>query len=187
MWTLPIQPLGSAFGQGAATFTNASLGASVFGVEANSWGVAYAAAGQFTTDGNGNLTSGIGDDDENGSSGNGETIGGTYSISNEVGGTTYNGYGNLTLSPALQSTSVLGIYLTDPALNLNDRRTRPAAEVLWLPTWHGLTLERHRSPDSENGHRNCLLHLLLCLWSAGSQQHWGIRPSVGQGSAPTLF
>ncbi len=112
--------LGSAFGQGAATFTNASLGASVFGVEANSWGVAYAAAGQFTTDGNGNLTSGIGDDDENGSSGNGETIGGTYSISNEVGGTTYNGYGNLTLSPALQSTSVLGIYLTDPALNLND-------------------------------------------------------------------
>jgi len=112
--------LGSAFGQGAATFTNASLGASVFGVEANSWGVQYAAAGQFTTDGNGNLTSGIGDDDEDGSTGNGETIGGTYSISNEVGGTTYNGYGSLTLSPALQDTSVLGIYLTDPALNLND-------------------------------------------------------------------
>ena len=132
--------VGSAFGQGTATFTNTSLGASVFGVEANSSGVEYAAAGQFTTDGNGNLTSGIGDDDEDGSSGNGETIGGTYSISNEVGGTTYNGYGSLTLSPALQSTSVLGIYLTDPALNLNDPNNTTGGGGALVADLDGFTL-----------------------------------------------
>jgi len=39
---------GSVFGQGAGTFSNASLGSSVFGVESNSLGNLYAAAGEFS-------------------------------------------------------------------------------------------------------------------------------------------
>src|SRR5208282_1231250 len=54
--------IGSAFGQGTGTFSSASLGSSIFGVESNSLGALYAAAGMFTTDGNGNLTTGIADD-----------------------------------------------------------------------------------------------------------------------------
>jgi len=118
--------VGSAFGQGTTTFTNASLGSSVFGVESNSYGYPYAAAGSFTTDGNGNLA-GIGDEDEGGSVCLNSvtvappcTIGGTYSISNAAGGTTYNGYSYLSLTTPLQDFANLGIYMTDPNLNLND-------------------------------------------------------------------
>jgi hypothetical protein len=118
--------VGSAFGQGTTTFTNASLGSSVFGVESNSYGIPYAAAGSFTTDGKGNLA-GIGDEDEEGSVCLNSvtvappcTIGGTYSISNAAGGTTYNGYSYLSLTTPLQDFANLGIYMTDPNLNLND-------------------------------------------------------------------
>ncbi|MGA7559612.1 MAG: hypothetical protein WCF61_14190 [Terriglobales bacterium] len=175
---------GSAFGQGTATFTNASLGASVFGVEANSWGVAYAAAGQFTTDGNGNLTSGIGDDDEDGSSGNGETIGGTYSISNEVGGTTYNGYGSLTLSPALQSTSVLGIYLTDPALNLNDPNNTTGGGGALVADLDGFTLNGTGvlTPQTDTATAD-----FTGSYAFGAQDYnTGESDFVGQGSATDL-
>lgn len=41
--------VGSAFGQGAGTFDNTSLGSAVFGVESNSFGLLYAAAGMFAT------------------------------------------------------------------------------------------------------------------------------------------
>jgi hypothetical protein len=108
--------IGSAFGQGTGTFSSASLGSSVFGVESNSFGALYAAAGMFTTDGNGDLTTGIADDNE---FGYGllvpkATIAGTYTIQS-------NGYGNLTIAAGdLGDVSVLGMYMTDPNLNLND-------------------------------------------------------------------
>jgi len=108
--------IGSAFGQGTGTFSSASLGSSIFGVESNSLGSLYAAAGMFTTDGNGNLTTGIADDNEfdNGLIVPKATISGSYSI-------TGNGYGSLTITAGdLGDVSVLGMYMTDPNLNLND-------------------------------------------------------------------
>jgi hypothetical protein len=112
--------VGSAFGQGTGnTFTNASLGSSVFGIESNSYGFLYVAAGSFTIPTAGTFT-GIGDDDEEGFVFSAATIEGTYSVSNAVGGTTYNGYSSLTFTTPLQDVTNLGIYLTDPQLNLND-------------------------------------------------------------------
>jgi len=106
--------VGSAFGQGAGTFDNTSLGTSVFGIESNSWaGKLDAAAGMFTTDGSSTF-SGVADLDEGGIVDSGTPISGPYSISND-------GYGNLTITGfALGDVAKLGIYMTDPALNLND-------------------------------------------------------------------
>jgi hypothetical protein len=108
---------GSAFGQGtnAGTFNNASLGSSVFGVESNSniEAYLYAATGMLTTNPGAGTFQGVADDEE-GAVVSGSSISGTYSITN-------NGYGSLRISPGeLGSVSVLGIYLTDPNLNLND-------------------------------------------------------------------
>jgi hypothetical protein len=111
--------IGSVFGQGTGTFTNASLGSSVFGVESNSFGNLFAAAGMFTTvPGDGALSpfSGFADDNEyyNGVIVAGAPISGQYSVAS-------NGYGDLTIAPGdLGDVSVLGIYMTDPMLNLND-------------------------------------------------------------------
>jgi hypothetical protein len=114
---------GSAFGQGTTTFTNTSLVRSAFAVQSNSFGFSimgpFAAAGSFTIPAAGTFT-GIGDDDEFGFVATGTIIGGNYSISNAVGGTTYNGYGSLTFTTPLQDVTNLGIYMTDPNLNLND-------------------------------------------------------------------
>jgi hypothetical protein len=112
--------IGSAFGQGTGTFSNSSLGRSVFGVESNSFGNLYAAAGMFATNsGNGTFT-GVADDNEydNGVIVTAAPISGTYSV-------TSNGYGSLTIPPAsgsgqLGDITVLGVYMTDPLLNLND-------------------------------------------------------------------
>jgi hypothetical protein len=121
--------IGSAFGQGAGTFSNASLGSSVFGVESNSisFGTLYAAAGMFTTvPGNppsGTFT-GIADDNE---FGYGllvpkATIAGNYTVQS-------NGYGNLTITAGdLGDVSVLGMYMTDPNLNLNDPNNTASGE-----------------------------------------------------------
>ena len=112
--------IGSVFGQGTGTFSNASIGASVFGVESNSSATlseaAFGAAGMFSTDGNGNVTTGIADDNEF----DYETIvfDATISGSYTVGS---NGYGSLMITPGdLGDVSVLGMYLTDPNLNLSD-------------------------------------------------------------------
>jgi hypothetical protein len=113
--------LGSAFGQGASTFTNASLGASVFGVASNWFGLIYGAAGMLTASG-GTFT-GVADDNEvqNSTQASAAAISGSYSISNTVSSTTYNGYGSLTITPGdLGDVSVLGIYKTNPNLNLSD-------------------------------------------------------------------
>jgi len=107
--------VGSAFGQGTGTFSSASLGSSVFGISANSFGNPYAAAGAITTSGNGSFT-GIADDDEPFGLGvvTDSSVLGVYSIS-----TVSNGYGTMTINN-LGSIVSLGIYLTDPTLNLND-------------------------------------------------------------------
>jgi hypothetical protein len=105
--------VGSAFSQGAGTFSNASLGSSVFGVESNSFGFIYAAAGMFTTVPGSGTFQGFADDDEFGFVSSG-SISGTYSIGS-------NGYGGLTITNGgSQDVSALGIYMTDPNLNLND-------------------------------------------------------------------
>ena len=109
--------LGSAFGQGvnATSSSNASLGSSVFGMIGNTLSQ-FAAAGMFTTNSSAATFSGIADDDEftNAVLLSASPISGNYSIST-------NGYGSLTItSGSLGDVSVLGLYMTDPNLNLND-------------------------------------------------------------------
>jgi hypothetical protein len=119
--------VGSAFGQGSTngspnTFSNSSLGKSVFAIESNEApGVnPYGAVGSFTTVPGSGTFSGIADDDEIYSYGLApdSTISGTYSIAS-------NGYGSLLMPPAagvyqLGYITTLGIYMTDPNLNLLD-------------------------------------------------------------------
>ena len=111
--------VGSGFGQGTGTFSSASLGSSVFAIQSNSEGNLFAAAGQFTTDPtdpNDGTFTGVADDNEydNVLIVPQAPITGTYKIPS-------NGYGSLTITPGdLGSVSVLGIYMTDPLLNLND-------------------------------------------------------------------
>jgi len=115
--------VGSAFGQGAnaTSANNAALGSSVFAVAANPWSVNVGALGQFTTSNTGsspaNLT-GVADDNE--VQGNGvpivlaAAISGTYNIASD-------GYGSMTIGAGqLGNVSALGLYMTDPNLNLND-------------------------------------------------------------------
>ena len=115
--------VGSAFGQGTGTFSNASLGTSVFTVAGNQL-AQFGALGQFTTSNTSSSPadfSGVGDDNEpeNGViSPQASKITGTYSVAS-------NGYGNLTFnldsnSQGLGDITTLGIYMTDPTLNLND-------------------------------------------------------------------
>ena len=109
--------VGSAFGQGTGTFSNASLGSSIFGVESNAVGGSlFAAAGMFATDSTAGTFTGYADDNEldNGVIVPGVSISGTYAVAS-------NGYGSLTIAPGdLGDVSVLGVYLTDPTLNIND-------------------------------------------------------------------
>jgi hypothetical protein len=112
--------VGSAFGQGSSTFTNASLGSSVFSVRANIEGDEFAVAGMFTVLAAGTFQ-GVADNDEQGIVWSGTTIAGNYSISEAVSGVTYNGYSSLAItSGTLGDFTTLGVYLTDPNLNLND-------------------------------------------------------------------
>ena len=114
--------IGSAFGQGSATFTNGSLAASVVGVEANSFETPFAMAGMFTTNSGAGTFTGVADNDEDGNVINSAAaISGNYSVSPTISGTTYNGYGSLTITPGnLGHVSAMGVYLTDPSLNLSD-------------------------------------------------------------------
>jgi hypothetical protein len=104
---------GSAFGQGASagTFSDASLGSSVLGVQANPFANLYTAVGMFNVPAAGTLAGVL---DLNQASGTlaTELYGGNYSIAG-------NGYGSLNLTGAV-SISAFGIYMTDPNLNLID-------------------------------------------------------------------
>ena len=108
--------VGSAFSQGASsgTFTNASIGNSVFSVQSNFAGTLYTALGQIVPSG-GNFN-GVADVNEDlvGFADAQQITNGTFSVGN-------NGYGSLTIPPGqLGDVSALGIYATDPTLNLND-------------------------------------------------------------------
>jgi len=111
--------IGSAFGQGvnATSATNASLGSSVFGIAGDSPNtfVEFAAAGMFSTNAPAATFSGIADDDElyNSTQVLASPISGAYTIGS-------NGYGSLTITGGLGSINALGIYMTDPNLNLID-------------------------------------------------------------------
>jgi hypothetical protein len=106
---------GSAYGQGTVGTTNAAVsGAYVFGdLGFDVAGNAMGAAGQFTTDGGGNIGAGVMDINDSGNSGTlllGQLLSGsTYSISGSPRGTV--------TGPAGQTYNV---YLTDPNLNLLD-------------------------------------------------------------------
>lgn len=111
--------IGSAFGQGSGTFSDASLPNSVFAVQSNSWGVPYAAAGMINTSQTRDESTtlsffGVADADEVGSVVSAVPISGTFAIAS-------NGYGSLAITSGnLDQVSNLGIYMTDPNLNLND-------------------------------------------------------------------
>jgi hypothetical protein len=111
--------IGSAFGQGvnATSATNASLGSSVFGIagDSPSTSVEFAAAGMFSTNASAATFSGFADDDELYNQVQASSlITGVYTIGS-------NGYGNLTItSGTLGDINTLGVYLTDPSLNLID-------------------------------------------------------------------
>lgn len=121
--------VGSVYGQGSTTFTASSLGNSVIGLQGDPWGYAYGTAGSIitspTSGTNGGTFTGIVDDDEEGAMAIGQPFTGTYSVSNTVGSgsTALNGYGNLAISSTntpFYHVSNLGVYMTDPTLNLLD-------------------------------------------------------------------
>jgi len=114
--------VGSAFGQGTGTFDDTSLTAGVF-AEIGQWSETFATVGQFATDGNGNITSGLADDNE--------LDWGQQLFGSDISGATYdlvgsgvNGYGSMTLTSggvALNgNVTNLGVYMVDPTLNIND-------------------------------------------------------------------
>jgi hypothetical protein len=115
---------GSAFSQGTGTFSNASLGSSVLAIAGNQFNQ-FAGLAQFTTSNTSSSPAnfaGVGDESEplNGIlTSKASKINGTYTIGS-------NGYGSLLFNmtsanyPGLGNITTLGIYLTDPALNLND-------------------------------------------------------------------
>ncbi len=122
--------VGSAYGQGSTTtFSASSLGSStgnaVLGLQADPWGYPYATAGSIiATPVSGTSTgtfTGTVDDNEDGATAAGQPFAGTYSVSNN----STNGYSNLTVtntnppSPFFHVTN-LGVYMTDPTLNLLD-------------------------------------------------------------------
>jgi len=114
---------GSAFAQGANAFSagNAGLGQSVFAVAGNTNvmnSTFFVTLGQFSTSNTSSPTAnlaGIADEDELAKRiRNASAITGTYQVQT-------NGYGSLSFTSAnLGSVKNLGLYLTDPALNLSD-------------------------------------------------------------------
>jgi len=109
--------VGSAYGQGSGTFNNASIGASVLALQGNSLGTLYATLGQFTTSNTGNATAdlaGVGDDNEPAGAvlDVASTFTGTYSLTSA--------YGAASGISGLGDVTTLGVYMTDPTLNLMD-------------------------------------------------------------------
>ena len=104
--------LGVAIGQGAGPFSSASLtGNFVFkNASAETGAGSYASAGLFTTDGNGNITTGFADVDEAGTV-TSAAFTGTYTLA-------ANGYGSIAIAGgATQHVTTLGVYAIDPAIN----------------------------------------------------------------------
>ncbi len=125
--------VGSAYGQGSATtFDSTVLSKDVFGILDNTEDAIFAAAGQLvaahTAVGTFNATfTGEGDDDEGGTimaTGAAGGVTGNYSFS-----TTVLGYGSMTDVTGLGSIHTLGLYATDPRLNLLDPNNTTAANL----------------------------------------------------------
>jgi hypothetical protein len=124
---------GSAYGQGSATsFDSTVLSTDVFGIVDNTEDEYFAAAGQLvaanTAVGTFSATfTGEGDDDEKGTvmaTGTPGGVAGNYSFS-----TTVLGYGSMTGITGLGSIHTLGLYATDPKLNLLDPNNPTAANL----------------------------------------------------------
>ena len=124
---------GSAYGQGSATsFDSTVLSTDVFGILDNTEDQLFAAAGQLvaanTAAGTFSATfTGEGDDDEVGTvmaTGTPGGLTGNYSFSNTVPG-----YGSMTGVTGLGSIHTLGLYATDPKLNLLDPNNTTAANL----------------------------------------------------------
>jgi hypothetical protein len=111
--------VGSAYGQGSGTFDSTALGtADVFGIQGNPWGFLYAASGQVVTSGAASGTPGAtltgeGDVDEEGGVTSASSLTASYTIAS-------NGYGSVTSITGLEDVTGVGLYATDPALNLMD-------------------------------------------------------------------
>ena len=124
---------GSAYGQGSATtFDSTVLSKDVFGILDNTEDEIVAAAGQLvavnTAVGTFSATfTGEGDDDEGGAvkaSGAPGGVAGNYSFSDTV-----LGYGSMTGITGLGSIHTLGLYATDPTLNLLDPNNTTASNL----------------------------------------------------------
>ena len=124
---------GSAYGQGSATtFDSTVLSKDVFGILDNTEDAIFAAAGQLvaanTAVGTFNATfTGEGDDEETGTvvaTGTPGGVAGNYSFSPTV-----LGYGSMTDVTGLGSIHKLGLYATDPTLNLLDPNNTTAANL----------------------------------------------------------
>ncbi len=125
--------VGSAYGQGSATsFDSTVLSKDVFGILDNTEDELVVAAGQLvavnTAVGTLSATfTGEGDDDEGGAVTVSSTPGGVagnYSFSNTV-----LGYGSMTGITGLGSIHTLGLYATDPTLNLLDPNNTTASNL----------------------------------------------------------
>jgi hypothetical protein len=125
--------VGSAYGQGSATsFDSTALSTDVFGILDNTEDAKFAAAGQLVAAGTavGRFSAtfrGEGDDDEGGTvmaTGTPGGVAGNYSFSNTV-----LGYGSMKDITGLGSIHTLGLYATDPKLNLLDPNNTTAANL----------------------------------------------------------
>ncbi len=116
-----VAAVGSAFGQGPipTKFSTTGLGTSVFKILGNPHSNKFGVLGQFTTNTSNPLSAtltGVADDNEpgNSTSASAAAISGTYTVA-------ASGYGTMTIPTGqLGNVSQLGLYLTDPNLNLND-------------------------------------------------------------------
>ncbi len=125
--------VGSAYGQGSATsFDSTVLSRDVFGILDNTADAYFAAAGQLVAADTGVGTfsatfTGEADDDEGGAvmaTGTPGGVAGNYSFSNTV-----LGYGSMTGITGLGSMHTLGLYATDPTLNLLDPNNTTVANL----------------------------------------------------------
>lgn len=96
---------GTATAQQGSSFTNASLdGGMIYLTSGQIQSLPAADAGQFTANGNGGITGGIGDENENGTNTTGYTFTGTYSVAS-------NGHGTLSLTSSARGTFTYAFYL----------------------------------------------------------------------------
>ena len=101
------QIAGNAIMQGVPSFSNASLsGTSVFTLTGNSTVGTFVEGGLITADGNGNITSGVEDQNDAGTTSENNVVTGTYSIAS-------NGRGTVHLNVGGTSESIV-LYMTAP-------------------------------------------------------------------------